>query len=182
MRESKPRLRLIRLCTLLISIFILTSSLQFCAAPTKKNPWDIVSTICEKEKSLPSGIIYSTSADEESDEFLSPRLLLAAYAIPSDFDGIESAAVWLSKGMHPSEFAVVLCKDGRRVEDVAMYFKNKLAMLQKNAPHASAVCGMTPELYASYISEAQVCISGRYVALLISSDAVSARRAFLGSL
>ena len=163
--------------SLLILLIILTA-LQSCTVKNTE-PREIILRLCEAEAGLPSGQIYSTDADEGSPHHLRPELLTVTYGIPIDFDGIESGAVWLSGVRHPVEFAVFLCKNANSAEDISVFFNQRIKNLQKNAYLSAPLCDMSVENYKEYLSGASVTVSGRYVALIISSDPHNARRAFL---
>ena len=148
-------------------------------ASGRVSPYDVLRAVCDAEAGLPAGTFYSTDANEESPEFLRPELLAVAYGIPLDFDGIEGAAIRLSGKHHPAELAVFLCKDANAVEDVVLFCHQRIKALIQNSDLSAAVCGMSAEEYKEYVSGATVISSGRYVALIISSDPRYARRAFL---
>ena len=145
------------------------------------SPKDVILGLCDAEAGLPSGNIYSTDAEQGSPDFLRPELLAVTYGIPLDFDGVESAAIWLSGVKHPTEFAVFLCKDANAAEDVSLFCNQRLRDLQTNAHLSAPLCEMSEEKYKEYVSSALVTISGRYVALIISSDPRAARRAFVNA-
>lgn len=166
-----------KLLFILIAIVITFTS----CSPQKASPKDIVERLCGAEARLPAGTAYSTDADEDSPHFLRRELLAVTYGIPLDFDGIESGAIWLSGFRHPCEFAVFLCKDANAAEDISLFFNQRIRMLKKSSSISAHMCKMTVEEYTDYVSGATVTVSGRYVALIISSDPRTARRAFLKS-
>ena len=142
------------------------------------SPEDAVRAMCDAEAMLPAGVLYHSNAPDGSEGYLPAKLLDAAYGIPTDYEGIEKAAVRLSGGGHPCEFAVFLCKDSNSAEDIALFCKNRIGSLSLNASFSSNLADMSKEEYDGYLSSATVVISGRYVALIISSDVHSAKRAF----
>ena len=142
-------------------------------------PESIVHAMCAAEAMLPAGNIYYSDAPEGSEGYLPSALLAAAYGIPDGYEGIEKAAVRLSGGGHPCEFAVFLCKDAKAAEDVSLFCKNRIRSLTLNSAFSSNLTSMTKEEYDGYLSSASVVISGRYVAFMISSDPPSAKKAFL---
>ena len=163
---------------ILIAIIITLSA----CSPTSVSPKEIVDRLCDAEIGLPSGTVYSTDALAKSPGFLSPQLLAVTYGIPLDFDGIESASVRLSGVRHPTEFAVFLCKDANAAEDTSLFCRQRISSLLKNASSSAPLCNMSVEDYNRYLSGAFVAVSGRYVALIISSDPSEARRAFIKAL
>ena len=161
-------------------ILILTAVILF--ASCKRiitSPESIVGAMCTAEAMLPAGTLYYSDAPEGSDNYMPSALLSAAYGIPDGYEGIERAAIRLSGGGHPTEFAVFLCKNANASEDVALFCKNRLSSLSLNASFSAKLAGMTKEEYDGYLSSATVVISGRYVAFIISSDPTTAKRAFL---
>ena len=140
-----------------------------------------VRAMCAAEIALPAGNLYYTDAAEGSESYL-PTALLTAYGIPSEFNGIEKAAIRLSSGGHPTEFAVFLCKDADSTEDVSLFCQNRIRSLSLNAAFSSEQADMSRDEYDGYISSSRVVISGRYVALIISSDPDTAKKAFLRSI
>lgn len=153
---------------------LLLSSLS-CAAQTE-DPLDVVMTLSEKEISLPVGRIYHSSAPEGSESYLSNEMLSSVYGIPTDYEGILSAAARLSSFSHPCELAVFLCKNTSSAEDVALFFRERVDTLTREADYAASFCGLSTEEYLEYVRNAAVIISGRYVALIISSDTAAARK------
>lgn len=161
----------------MLSALILLLTLYSCAPP--RSPESIVNEICLAEAGIPGGTIYYSDAPEGSGSFLPPELLSSAFEVPFNFDGIESAAIRLSDSGHPFEVAVFLCKDADSAEDVALFCRSRLRMLLRNSLFTSEQCGMSKEEYESYLSGASVTISGRHVALIISSDPKQTRRTFI---
>lgn len=165
----------------LILVFAIAAALPSCAKVTP-SPSDIVSALSAAEASLPNGMLYSSDAKEGEDAYLPPEMLSAAYGFPADFDGLVSAAIRLSSFCHPVEFAVFLCRSDNAAEDVALFCRVRLETLKSSASDAAAFCGMPADEYLSYLSHAAVIISGRHVALIVSSDPTAARRAFCSAL
>lgn len=163
-----------KLVFLAVALALLLSSIS-CAAQGA-DPFDAVMTLTEKEISLPVGRIYHSSAPEGSDSHLSDEMLSSVYGIPDGYDGIVSAAVRLSSFSHPCELAVFLCKNTDCAEDVALFFRERVDTLTREADYAARFCGLSTEEYLEYVRNAAVIISGRYVALIISSDAAAARK------
>ncbi len=162
---------------LLILIAILIA-LPSCSVKSV-SPKNVVERLCDAEAGLAAGTVYSTDADEGSPHFLRRELLAVTYGIPLNFDGIESGAIWLSGFRHPCEFAVFLCKDANAAEDISLFFNQRIKTLKKNVHVSAPMCKLTAEEYTNYVSGATVTVSGRYVALIISSDPRTARHAFL---
>lgn len=138
--------------------------------------------LCESESGLPGGTLYSSEAREGSQNFLSYDILISAYLFPKDFAGLRSAAVWLPSQGYPYEFAVFICESNSAAEDVALFCRNRLDILNRYAAEAAAFCGMSYDDYVDHIRNAAVLKSGRYAALIISSDPDSAKRAFYSAI
>ena len=155
---------------------IFSIMLQSCSA--NPSPHDIVSALSANETSLPPGRIYYSEANEGSDGYLPSSLLSAVYGIPDGFGGIQSCAIRLSSFFHPCEFAVFLCDSPNTAHSVATFCRQRLDTLKRSALSSSSMCGMTAEEYLSYLENAVVLISGRYVSLIISSTPTSAKKAF----
>lgn len=172
---------IIKVLALLLAAAHLLIFAAACGKSSKVSPEELVLSMCRKEAGLPAGTLYSSDAPEGSSGYLPPTLLLSAYGIPVDFSGIEKAAIRLSERKHPCEFAVILCRDGRKAEDIALFFRSRLELLERNSATAALLCGMTYEEYIFYVSNATILISGRYVALIVSSDPSAAKRAFFGA-
>ena len=174
---TKHKARPIALFT---AIAVLSSLFAACTKP-KASPEDILNLLTNEEAQLPTGRIYSSEAPEGSDGFLSEDILTVSYGFPESFDGLSSAAIRLSSYFHPCEFAVFLCKSANDAEDVALFCRNRIDTLRKYTSSSAELCSMSTEEYSRYINNAAVVISGRYVALIISSDTRALKRLFLRS-
>lgn len=138
---------------------------------------EIIDALLENEIAPPACEKYYSDARIGSSSYLSPQLLSVAYGIPDGFDGIISAAVCLSSAGRPCEFAVFQCKSRAYTEDVALFCRGRIDSLKRNASSSAKFIGMTREDYLRYINNSAVVISGRWVALIISSDTQSALKA-----
>ena len=139
-------------------------------------PSEIVNALYENELSPPPGVTLISDAREGSPEYLSPELLRSAYGIDRTRIGIISAAVRLSSFGSPCEFAVFFCNSRSAAEDVALFCRGRIDSLIRNAAGASSFSGIPLSDYLDYLNNAAVIISGRYVALIISSDTAAAKR------
>ena len=165
---------------LLVAIAMLSSLFASCTKQ-KASTDNIINLLTAEETNIPTGRIYSSEAPEGSDGFLSEDILTVAYGFPESFDGLSSAAIRLSSFFHPCEFAVFLCKSANDAEDVALFCRNRIDTLRKYTSSSAELCSMSTEEYSRYIDNAAVVISGRYVALIISSDTRAVKRLFLRS-
>lgn len=175
-RRERKWLKLRRFACLIICLSALLPSLSDCAAKTA--PEEVVSALCENEIGLGGGKIYYFSAPEGDEGYLPDDMLLSLYGFDRGLSGLSDGAIYLSGFYHPCEFAVFVCESTSAAEDVALCLRNRIDTLRKSTVVAAPFCDMTIEEYRSYIESAAVLISGRYVALIISSDATSAKRAF----
>lgn len=165
--------------TLLLALLMLSPALLASCGKIYASPAVIIDALCSLEAGLPAGTVYFSEADEGSKGYLPPEMLSVTYGVPESFDGIEKAAVRPSGTGHPCEFAVFLCTDPNAAEDVALFCTQRIESLLKNARAAAALCNMSYEDYTEYVKGATVTVSGRYVALIISSDPKEAGRAFI---
>lgn len=159
---------------LLLALCILLAS---CSA--KASPEEALKAIIDAEVGRTSGSVYSLSAEEGSDSYISDTALLSIYGFDRSLEGLSGGAVYFSDFCHPVEFAVFVCSDTYALEDVAMYLKNRIDTLYKSAVESSAFCGMSEGEYRAYLERAEVVISGHFVALIISSDTSEAKRTLL---
>lgn len=168
------RLKMIAICTL-CAVLLLSG----CAESA--TPEDLVRALVANEIGARDGRTYYFSASEGNDAYLSDDMLLSLYGFERELSGLSDGAIYLSGSFHPCEFAVFACDSTATAEDIALYLRSRLDTLDKNAAVAAPFCDMTVEEYRAYIENAAVVISGRYVALIISSDTPSAKKAFYRS-
>ena len=157
------------------ALICLVLTFASCAAVPPENALD---ALVDSEIGKMGGSIYSLSADESEREYISDTALASLYGFDRTLDGLSGGAVYLSDFCHPVEFAVFLCHSTHTAEDVAMYLKKRVNILYENASKSARFCGMDEGEYRAYIKSAEVVISGKYVALIISSDVGTAKRAF----
>ena len=155
--------------------------LSLTACQKKRSAANAVSEIVDAEACRPSGQLYYLSAKEGDEGYAPDDMLLSVYGFDRSLKGLEEGAVWLSECFHPFEAAVFVCSDYRSAEDVAIHLKNRLALLQSNAAEAAELCKMKVEEYRNYVDNGIVIISGDRVALIVSSDPRTAKRAFLSA-
>ena len=167
-----------RISAALIAILQLISPLLSCTGRERSEPADVVRALTDAEVRLPSGAFYFSEATPGSPNYLPRELLCSAYGIPPDFDGLEGAAIRLSSGGHPCEFAVFICKSSDSALDVALFCRQRLETLKRNSSYASANGSLSRDEYLKYLYDASILVSGRYAALIISSDPSLAERIF----
>lgn len=169
----------IKICSVILSLCL---SLQLISCGSPPGAEEVVARLCKTEADLPMGTLYSSEAHEGAQNYLSHDILFSAYLFTKDFKGICSAAVWLSSQGYPCEFAVFFCESNYAAEDVALFCHNRLEILNRYAREAADFCGMSYDDYASQIRNASVLRSGRYAALIISSDPDEAKRTFFSAI
>ena len=163
----------------LLCLLLVFSCFSGCGA--HQDPTDVVRAMWESERSLGEGRIYSLSAREGSDGYLSDEMLLSLYGFDRSLSGLSGGAVCLSPFYYPFEIAVFECNSTSCAEDIALAFRNRVETLLKSASVAAPFCDMTANEYRAYIEDSAVVISGRYVALIISTDVAALRGVFLKS-
>ena len=167
------RILLIFLCFAILICFFGCSS--------HRSVEEAVALMKEADRTLGKVGFYSLDAEKGSENYLSDEMLLSLYGFDRSLSGLVGGAVCLSPFYYPFELAVFECASTLCAEDVALAFKNRLTTLRKSATVAAPFCDMTAEEYRAYIDDARVLISGRYVALVISSDAAAVVKEFLRS-
>ena len=140
---------------------------------------EVVISMREADRSLGSVSFFSLSVEKGSEEYLSDEMLLSLYGFDRSLSGLSGGAVCLSPFYYPFEIAVFECESTLCAEDVALAFNNRIEALRKNSTVAAPFCDMTADEYRAYIDDARVLISGRYVALIISSDTSAVVKEFL---
>jgi len=169
-----------KLLSLLMVLPLLLMSIS--CSRKEVTPTELVLALSGIELPLPDGQVYRTDAAEGDQAYLPWEMLTAAYGFPSEYDGIISAAIWLSTFCHPCEFAVFHCKTDKSAEDVALFCRVRTDILKSSAAEAASFCGLSADEYLGYVNNAAVIISGRYVALIISSDIQAAKKLLFSSL
>ena len=160
------------LCTLIA----LCLSLSSCASNT--SPEGVLEALVEAERGRMGGSIYSLSADEGERGYISDTALVSIYGFDRTLDGLSEGAIYLSDFCHPVELAVFLCHSTYAAEDIAVYLKSRLNTLYESASESAHFSGISEDEYREYIKGAEVIVSGKYVALIISSDTREAKRIF----
>ena len=175
--KSKQTFRAtVRILALVLCITILALVLSGCSKKTTVE--EIAQALSSAEIGDVGTIMYCLSAPEGSEGYLSDEMLLSLYGFDRALNGISDGAIIPSSFFHPCEFAVFVCTSTSTAEDVALHFNNRLKLLWENAATSAELCGMTVEEYREYIANAAVITSGRYIALIISSDTATAKRVF----
>ena len=176
---NRKKLESRRLISLAVCLLTLLPFVFGCASKTA--PEDVVLALSENEIGLGGGRMYCFSATEGDESYLSDDMLLSLYGFDRGLSGLSNGAIYLSGFCYPCEFAVFVCESTSTAEDVALSLRSRVDFLYKNSSVAASFCEMTVEEYRAYIESAAVLISGRYVALIISSDTESAKRVFYRS-
>lgn len=117
------------------------------------------------EESPPTGVIYFPEAGEGEDGYMSEALCSALYGegvMPKKWDLVSDFAIYLSAMEHPFELAVFRCDSWDGAEEIAELCMRRLVVL-RNYWRGSD--------YEAYTSGGRVVTLGRYVLMMVSSDA-----------
>ena len=158
----------------LFFICILIFSLASCSNSEKEvSCRALVGAMTEREIGLPAGRFYSMTAPEGDKEYLSRSLISSLFgggSYPKAAKGWLDAALYLSLGSHPCEFAVILCQDRDVAHDTADLLNSRLSSIR---------LAKSDEKYAPYLQNASVTLVGNYALLIISSDTRTALKVFM---
>ena len=160
-----------RLCAAILTAIVILSTLASCADKQKPSCRELVMILTDSEIFLPAGKIYSLSATEGDDGYVSNSLLCALYGngeIPPLREYWIDGAMFLSSNAHPCEFAVFLCSSHDAATDTARLFCRRLDSIRITKGVAQ---------YGEMIESASVTVRGNYVIFVISSDTASALKA-----
>ena len=164
MKKNKLFCAAILLCLALALIIPLTS----CVYSDEIVPCiDVLNALTEAEIGLPAGKIYSSSAKEGDDGYISDSLLASLLGngeMITLFDSWLDYAFFLPSGDHPCEFVVILCDTPTSAKDTARLLSRRLNTL-RSANKASG-----NREHDAYLENAAVMINRNYVLLIISSD------------
>ena len=153
---KKRGLALLILCCLLLSVG---------CAPSSPSPEQVLTALIEAEIGLPPGNMYLSHAETHEAAYLSDDMICDLYGngeLPWQLSLVEDYGIFLSSAQHPCEFAVFVCYSRSDTDQVATMCHARLDALRAHYKG-------TP--FASYTQNARVAVVGRYVLLLISSDA-----------
>lgn len=144
-------------------------SLSACShhSPT---PEQVLCALIEAEIGLPPGQIYLVSAEAHEDSYLSDDTISDLYGngeLPWQLSLVQDYGIFLSSAQHPCEFAVFLCYSRSDTDQVATMCHARLDTLRAHYKGTE---------YESHTQNARVAVVGRYVLLIISSDAENALR------
>ena len=158
----KKSLALMLLCCLLVSVGCSRHS---------PAPEQVLVALAKAEIGLPPGQIYLASAEAHEAAYLSDDMISDLYGngeLPWQLSLVEDYGIFLSSAQHPCEFAAFLCYSRSDTDQVATMCHARLDALRAHYKGTD---------FASYTQNARVAVIGRYVLLLISSDAEHALRA-----
>ncbi len=147
-----------------------------CAEKQKPSCRELVEMLTAAELSLPAGKIFSLSAAEGDDGYVSNSLLSALYGngeIPPLRECWIDGAMFLSSNSHPCELAVFLCSSHDAATDTARLLCRRLDAIRITKGVAQ---------YGKMIESASVTVRGNYVIFVISSDTASAIKAINSAL
>ena len=159
---KKRGLALLILCCLLLSVG---------CAPSSPAPEQVLCALTDAEIGLPAGQLYLSRAEAHEATYLSNDMLSTLYGngeLPWQLSLVEDYGIFLSTAQHPCEFAAFLCYSRSDTDLVAAMCHERLDLLRVHYKNTQ---------YASYTQGARVAVVGRYVLLIVSSDAENALRA-----
>ena len=159
---KKRGLALVMLCCLMLSVG---------CAQQSPAPEQVLTALIEAEIGLPPGNMYLSHAEAHEDSYLSDDMICDLYGngeLPWQLSLVQDYGIFLSSAQHPCEFAVFVCYSRSDTDQVATMCHARLDALRAHYKGTD---------YASYTQNARVAVIGRYVLLLISSDAEHALRA-----
>lgn len=155
-------LRLICVCVVLLLC------LTACASHEETPAGAILSAMLSCEEGCPAGEIYTRSAEEGEEGYLSESLCSALYGdgrIPAEWALVSDYAIFLTAAEHPFELAVFRCNSSDGTEEVAELCARRLAVLRNYWRGSDC---------EAYTSGGRVVILGNYVLMLVSSNAEAA--------
>lgn len=150
------------LCCLLLSVG---------CAPDSPAPEQVLAALVEAEIGLPAGQVYLASAEAHEVSYLSDGMICDLYGngeLPWQLSLVQDYGIFLSSAQHPCEFAAFLCYSRSDTDQVATMCHARLDALRAHYNGTD---------FASYTQNARVAVVGRYVLLMVSSDAENALRA-----
>ena len=163
-----------RPAALFFTLLILLCSLVSCSGSGEKTSCRaLIGAMTEREIGLPAGRFYSMTAPEGDKEYLSRSLISSLFgggSYPKAAEGWLDAALYISLGSHPCEFAVILCQDRDVAHDTADLLNSRLSSIR---------LAKSDGKYAPYLQNASVTLVGNYALLIISSDTRTALKSFM---
>ena len=204
MKKNKLFCAAISLCLALSLIIPLAS----CVYSNEIVPCiDVLNALTEAEIGLPAGKIYSASAGEGEEGYISDSLLNSLFGgdMNTLIDGWLDYAFFLPSGNHPCEFIVILCDTPTTAKDTARLLSRRLNTLRTaNKASGNSIDSTTATNAAkkattdtaskatadnankltvdtaAYLENAAVMISRNYVLLIISSDTATLKKKAFG--
>lgn len=128
-------------------------------------PEQVLCALVEAEIGLPPGQIYLSDAEAHEGVYISDDMISSLYGngeLPWQLSLVQDYGIFLSSAQHPCEFAAFLCYSRSDTDQVATMCHARLDALRAHYNGTD---------YASYMQNARVAVVGRYVLLLVSSDA-----------
>ena len=141
-------------------------------APSSPAPEQVLCALTDAEIGLPTGQLYLSRAEAHEATYLSDGMISTLYGngeLPWQLSLVEDYGIFLSSAQHPCEFAAFLCYSRSDTDLVATMCHARLDALRAHYKGT--------DYDASYTQNARVAVIGRYVLLIVSSDAEHALRA-----
>ena len=152
--------KILRIMIIAILFFSLTACTQHEATPEQ-----VLSALTEAEIGLPPGQIYLARSEKHEPAYLPEDLICSLYGngeLPWQLSLVEDYGIFLSSAQHPCEFAAFLCYSRSDTDLVATMCHTRLDTLRAHYKGTK---------FESYTQNARVAVIGKYVLLIISSDA-----------
>ncbi len=167
---------------LVLSLTVLLTAVS--CAPKSPAASEVLSAMCETQKSLPAGKRYVRSAPRDGEGLLSSELFAATFgtqANPPELELITDAALYLCYS-DSTELCVLLCQSADAAASVAKLCRHRLDLLSRyrnpDSEESSSSSDSSPVLDTSGV----LTVRGRWVVYCLSNDADAAMRAFRRSL
>jgi hypothetical protein len=157
-----------RIAAIIFALILLLPALTSCAKKKTAECISVLLAMTEAEIDLPAGRIYSSKAEEGSDEFLPDSLtsaLLGGGCMPELRESWQDMAFYLSLNDSPCEFVVIYCRDNDTAIDTAKLLNARLDAVRTDKKG---------EKYSKMLDSATVAIVGNYALLIVSSDTENA--------
>ena len=146
-----------RALLLLLVILIPLAAVSCSGTPELPNTRDAIASLCDNERDLPAGKIYSSDLDTTDKCFLSDSLLISYFGEPNiekHREGWLSYSIFIASGEPTCEFAVIYCSTESSLTDTARILAMRLDSIKKSLAD----------------TDGRVITRGSYAILVVSHD------------
>lgn len=129
--------------------------------------YEILQAMCEKELSLPAGIIYSSRAKEGEEGYIKESLLASLFGNGKQLDIFkfwDDIAIFLPSGSDACEFAVIHCTHSDNTPDTARLLSTRQNDLKSSKG----------EKHPEYFESMEILTVKNYIIMAVSTDAKNA--------